>query len=531
MKTRAFDYVVVGGGIAGLAAAYRLSEKASVCILTKGKIRESSTTYAQGGIAVALPEDDTPFFHYQDTLAAGDGLCDPESVKVLVEDGPERVRQLIEMGARFDLEKDGFHYTREGAHGRRRILHAADATGREIEKTLGAQLQDRDTVTFWQNAEVIDLCMDQGVCVGCLVFSNNELTLVAAKAVFLATGGAGQIYAHCTNPPVSTGDGMALAYRAGAVLRDLEFVQFHPTTLYSGDKQSISIFLISEAVRGEGAVLRNAKGQRFMQRYHSAAELAPRDVVSRAILQEMKDTQSPCVYLDLTQVSVDVQTRFPTIFSRCLESQIDITKDFIPVTPAAHYFMGGVHTDLNGFTGICGLYAVGEVSSFGIHGANRLASNSLLDGLVFGFRAAESALSSDLKLVSRIPYEKSWDLKPFSSEWVAIRQQIRVLMWQHVGILRHKKGLLFAESELARLTHQFASFLDVAAAQEVGNMLLVAQLVTRFALAREESRGAHFREDFSKKDDERWRGHLNLVLGAEWKFEPIRQEPVLNFRA
>ncbi len=356
-NTQLVDYVVIGSGIAGLSAAKYLGAHGKTLVVTKGAIREGSTHYAQGGIAVALAPSDTPDYHLEDTLKAGDGLCDTDAVQVLVEEGPARVRELILMGAQFDRDGENYSYTQEAAHGQRRILHAGDATGREIEKTLGNAVLNQENVQFLPNTSVVRLLMDADRCVGCEVMSESGLAQIFAGAVILASGGCGQIYAYNTNPPVSTGDGVSLAYEVGARVQDMEFFQFHPTTLYLGDKKPISLFLISEAVRGEGAVLRNIYGERFMPQYHPDAELAPRDVVARAIFHQMQQTDTPHVFLDLSPCLGDVTQRFPTIAKRCLSAGIDIRRDFVPVAPAAHYAMGGVSTDLSGRTtpwSVCG---------------------------------------------------------------------------------------------------------------------------------------------------------------------------------
>ncbi len=478
----------------------------------KGQVKESSTVYAQGGIAVALEQGDTPNFHFEDTLAAGDGLCSQDAVRILVEQGPERVSELIQLGADFDRHGDDFHYTKEAAHSRRRILHAGDATGREIEKALGNYLRQHPKVVFYPHTSVVELLTDDYGCYGVVASDHDGPVAMLGKAVILATGGLGQLFEFNTNPPVASGDGIALALAAGAEVQDLEFIQFHPTTLYTGDKKPISIFLISEAVRGEGAVLRNIHGERFMTRYDARAELAPRDVVSRAIHAEMQLTHTPHVYLDLSAVEGDIATRFPTIFARCLESNIDIRQDFIPVTPGAHYSMGGVRTDLNGQTSVQGLYAVGEVAGLGIHGANRLASNSLLDGLVFGHIAGQHAgkITSKLRqgpIQFNVP--ESRGLSAAQRAMVkSARNRIRAIMWQHVGIIRTEAGLKAAIEALEKIQSDVADSIFESSWMEVQHMSRVSKLVAQFALTRTESRGAHFRADFPEKNDLEWGRHL-----------------------
>lgn len=507
---RDFDFLVIGAGIAGLSAARVLARSGRVAVISKGALKESSTHYAQGGIAVAMQESDAPGFHLEDTLVAGDGLCDEEMVRLLVEEGPRHVADLIGLGANFDSDDRGLLYTQEAAHGKRRILHAGDATGREIEKTLGRALLADANVEFFSNTSVLELLIEDGNCLGAVASGPEGLVVFGARATLLASGGCGQIFKRNTNPTLATGDGIALAYRAGCAVQDMEFVQFHPTTLYLGDKKPISLFLISEAVRGEGAVLRNRDGERFMTRYHDLAELAPRDVVARAIWEEMRSSETGCVYLDLSGLSVDIPKRFPTIYQRCLDAKIDITKDFIPVAPAAHYCIGGVKTDEFGGTDVRRLFAAGEVSATGIHGANRLASNSLLEGLVFGARAAEVMAVcggfSDgiLKQVQNEEGESRVD----SGVLMGVKQRVREVMWGDVGILRDGDGLARAGSVLSELAEMVSAEEYNADLKEVQNMVLVAQLCVRAAREREESRGAHFRTDFPYKIDGDWQRHI-----------------------
>lgn len=512
MNTIIFDYVVIGSGIAGLTSARQLSLSGKTCLISKGRFTESATLYAQGGIAAAMCGDDTPAFHFEDTIRAGDGLCDEAAVRVLVEEGPLRVSELIELGAQFDRVNGALDFGQEAAHGRRRILHAGDATGREIEKTLGNALQREGQVTLFPNTMVLELNVVDGVCVGCVANGPDGLVQLYAKAVVLATGGCGQLFSRNTNPAVATGDGLALAYRVGCEVQDMEFIQFHPTTLSLGDQKPISMFLISEAVRGEGAVLRTVSGERFMPKYHPSAELAPRDVVARAIVSELKLTNSDHVYLDLTQLSLDVATRFPTIYSRCLEAGIDISKDFIPVSPAAHYMMGGVKTDLWGHTNVDRLYAVGEVACLGVHGANRLASNSLLDGLVFGYRAAVDALKwLTTTAPVALPSDRQWiQVSPEKrDEIMMLKQSLRDKMWLDAGILRDRDGLLDLQQFLDTFSETLLSISSVDRdVCEVQNMAVVAGLIVRAALAREESRGSHYRVDFPTKNDAVWQRHV-----------------------
>jgi len=501
-----FDYIVIGTGIAGLSAARVLARSGTTAVLTKGAIRESSTHYAQGGIAVAMQDDDAPVHHINDTLAAGDGLCDRDMVQILVEDGPERVRELIALGADFDKDGQSYQWTREGAHGKRRILHAGDTTGREIEKTLGRALQGEKQVRFYPHTQVVKLIVQDGQCVGCLAWDAGTLRFFSAKAVLLATGGCGQLFERNTNPPMATGDGIALGFEVGCDVVDMEFIQFHPTSLYVGDQKPISIFLISEALRGEGAVLRNTHGDRFMPAIHPDAELASRDIVARAIFHEMAKTNSSHVYLDLSGLSVDIPTRFPMITKRCLEANIDVTKDFIPVVPAAHYCIGGISTNASGQTQIPRLYAAGEVAATGIHGANRLASNSLLEGLVFGVRAANHMLNAPSLPPIAGPKTPDTAVKQSLSrhQLLTIKQDIRRLMWESVGIIRDGKKLRDAVQRLEVYKMQLSTESLQPEWTEIRNMVWVAWICASSALGREESRGAHFRSDFPGRDDEKW---------------------------
>ena len=496
------DYIIIGAGIAGLSAAYHLAKQAKVALISKGPIKESSTAYAQGGIAVALKKDDAPQLHYQDTLAAGAGLCNASRVKILVEEGPARVAELIEMGANFDMFQGELSFTKEAAHQKRRILHAKDATGAEIEKTLGRKLLGNANIRFFARTTVNQLLTKDKACKGCVAYnSNGESIEFWAKATLMATGGASQLFSRNSNPIYATGDGLALAYQAGATLQDLEFVQFHPTTLFEGDKKPISLFLISEALRGEGGLLRNSLGERFMPNYHSQAELAPRDIVARAIFSEMQTTGSKNVFLDVTHLNQRIESRFSTIYKRCLAANIDAKHHWIPVAPAAHYMIGGIRVDENGATDMDGLLACGEVAATGIHGANRLASNSLLEGLVFGYRAAQYMLHSSFKQVSpglRIRNQFTHLSSQQCSQLAYIRQELKSCMWDYVGIVRDYKGLKRAEKIISLLNSQLASLPQQRLSLELDHMLLIAGLMVSAALQRNESRGAHFRRDFNQ---------------------------------
>ncbi len=502
------DFLVIGGGVAGLRAAIELAPKGSVAVLTKDKPTESSTEYAQGGIAVAMSDEDEVSIHYDDTINAGTGLCNAEAVGIMVEEGPGFIQELISWGAEFDRDGSKLSFTREAAHSRRRILHAhGDSTGRELERVLINKVRTFPSVSRYDFAFTIDLIVDNGRCVGARVLRDNKVINFYSKAVILATGGAGQLYSRTTNPAISTGDGMAIAYRAGAVLEDMEFIQFHPTSFYS---LSAPQFLLSEVLRGEGAVLKNIMRETFMPEYHNMADLAPRDTVARAIVSEMVKTKAKHVYLDLTHLDADfVKRRFPQIYSTCLQFNSDITTDLIPVSPAAHYIMGGVKTNLIGETTVSGLFAAGEVACTGVHGANRLASNSLLEGLVFGARAGSSAL----KYTDSVSIEDS--VQPFDKETTPtdafdlkdIRNSLRHMMWEKAGIIRCRESLSNAKDRLRQWTPVMnADFLS-REGLELKNMLTCAHLIIETALLREGSIGAHYRSDFQEKS-EYWQKHI-----------------------
>ncbi|HSA61441.1 MAG TPA: L-aspartate oxidase [Nitrospiraceae bacterium] len=511
------DFLVIGSGVAGLRAALELSREGRVIMLTKGHPLQSNSIFAQGGVAVALSEEDDVAIHLTDTVKAGHGLCRREAVRVLVEEGPARIQELIRWGAKFDKTGGKFAFAREAAHSRSRILRArGDATGNEMVRVLMAQASRQKRIHRLDYHFTVDLVVEDGRCCGAMVLNENsgEQFILPAKAVVLSTGGAGQIYARTTNPPNATGDGMAMAFRAGAQLQDMEFVQFHPTALYL---PSTPPFLLSEAMRGEGGQLRNNKGEIFMQRYHPLGALAPRDIVARAIWSEMAATRARHVYLDVTHLGADfIKRRFPTIYATCLRHDIDITEEWIPVSPSAHYMMGGVWTDLNGATTLPGLFAAGEVACSGVHGANRLASNSLLEGLVFGMRAGVAATSwaslcpvPDLaKQVMELRRRKFSQL----DDTEKLRSSLRRTMWGQVGVIRSRESLIRATAQLSRWGRMVSKPFATRADLEAKNMVQVAYCVAEAALWRENSVGAHFRSDFPEAKRPGWKQHSQLYL-------------------
>ncbi len=520
------DFIVIGSGIAGLRASIELAKTGGrVSVLTKSKTSDSNTEWAQGGVAVVLSDDDNAELHEDDTLVAGAGLCDEKAVETLVAEGTKYIKQLIEWGTEFDREGGKLVFTQEAAHSRRRILHAhGDSTGKEIVRALIARARQEKNINLLPFSHTESLIVRDEKCVGVRYLDPILKTPrdIFAKAVILCTGGAGQLYQHSTNPPVATGDGMAMSYFAGAEIADMEFVQFHPTAL---NIENAPRFLLSEAMRGEGAVLRNAHGKRFMGDYDERLELAPRDIVSRSIVSEMRKTGTRTVYLDITEKSEEfLKERFPKIYETCKFYGLNIAADLLPVSPASHYTMGGVRTDLWGRTTIEGLYAAGEVTCTGVHGANRLASNSLLEGLVFGARAGVAASedtaefrvqSSEFK-VEASPKNKIQN--PKSEEIAtAVKKRVKRVMWERVGIVRD-------QDSLQRALKEFEQIEQANLSNASRNFVTLAKLVTRAALWREESRGGHFRTDFPETKED-WRVHSIQKQGEE-----ISTSEKINFK-
>jgi L-aspartate oxidase len=514
-----FDFLVLGGGVAGLSFALKAAPHGSVAVLTKRSRSEGNTQYAQGGIASVLDLDDSFESHIEDTLTAGAGLCHRDAVEVTVREGPDRVRELVALGADFARRRGGeFDLGREGGHSKRRVVHAGDITGREVERALLRACDDTRNITFFPDTAAIDLIRDRhapngkGRVQGVYALTpTGKIETFLGKVTVLATGGTGKVYLYTTNPDVATGDGVAMAFRAGARVANMEFCQFHPTCLYHPEAKS---FLISEALRGEGGRLRLRSGESFMERYHPLGALAPRDVVTLAIDDVLKRTGDESVFLDLTHLGrAFLMERFPNIFAACKGFGIDMAVQPIPVVPAAHYHCGGVVTDLDGRSSLLGLYAIGEASSTGLHGANRLASNSLLEGLVFGARAAKTCVE-EIGTISGLPEGiPDWDPGGAgdSDESVVVSHnwdEIRRLMWNYVGIVRSGKRLMRARRRLDLLREEIRDYYwrfkvtrDVI---ELRNIADVAHLIVECATRRKESRGLHFTLDYPERDDHNW---------------------------
>ena len=526
MKPRS-DFLILGSGIAGLSAALDLAEFGSVSLVTKKTTVSSNTNHAQGGIAAVMSPLDSIEEHINDTLTAGAGLCDEEIVRGVIAEGPERVRKLIERGVRFSKQGDNLSLGMEGGHSKRRVLHAADLTGREIERALVEAIDAHSNILVFENHAAVDLITerppseisraDENRCLGAYVLNpeNGKVECFTANVTILATGGAGKVYLYTSNPDIASGDGMAMAYRAGAQLRNLEFVQFHPTCLFApGETEEEGRrFLLTEALRGEGGVLVRADGSRIMKGLHAREDLAPRDVVARAIDGDMKRTGADCVYLDVSMKSREfLKDRFPNIFARCEKMGLDMSQKPIPVVPAAHFFCGGVQTDATGKTTVPGLYAIGEVAHTGLHGANRLASNSLLEGAVFGYRAAVAIGAQDR--AGDFSLARTWDPGDAveEDEAIVVHQgwvEIRHLMWNYVGIVRSDRRLTVAARRLRAIGEEIADHywrtLLTRDLIELRNIALVAELIVECASSRRESRGLHYNKDCPGPDDSKRR--------------------------
>lgn len=509
------DVLIIGGGIAGIRAALAVNPSMRTVVITKDSLQQSNSAYAQGGIAGVLDPLDDFSHHVADTVAAGKGLCDQAVVEIVIREAPQRIRDLITYGAEFDKVDGELALTLEGGHSHPRVAHAlGDATGQEVMRAMNRRAAEAEHIDLWPKTFTIDLLTHEGNCRGALVWNpNHGRTFVWAKQTILCTGGAGALYRETTNPQIATGDGHALALRAGCELRDMEFMQFHPTVLYIAGS---SRYLISEAVRGEGAHLVDCNGYRFMHEYDPAGELAPRDVVSQAITRQMAKTSHPCVYLDLSSIPADrVRHRFPHIGQVCADFGLDLTRDKVPVRPGAHYMVGGVTTDVDGRTSVPGLWAAGEVTSTGLHGANRLASNSLLEGVVFGLRCGQNASQLALNqpdsftaprlespaMAARSRAEDQLDLTD-------IRNSLRSLMWRNVGISRNEQDLVAARQQLDFWANYVCrrDLVDPAG-WELQNMMLVARSMAAAALERRESRGVHARSDYPETLDSQ-RSHI-----------------------
>jgi L-aspartate oxidase len=533
LKSHRADYLVVGSGVAGLRAAIELSDTGSVLVLAKSDWNDSATSFAQGRIAVALSDEDEITLHEQDTVKAGDGLCRTEAVALLVEEGPKYITQLIEWGRECDRAGTKLAFPREAAHSRSRILHAhGDSTGREIGRALLSRAHTIPHLHLRAHAFTTSLIVESGTVAGVRFIDELDGSQhdVHAGAVLLATGGVGRIYRETTNPDVATGDGMAIAYDAGAVLSDMEFMQFHPTAL---SVKGAPRFLLPEALCGEGGILRNVNLERFMKRYNEAQELAPRDIVARSIVSEMHRTGAGYVYLDMTKMTQEfLKKRFPRIYETCSSYGLDLATDVAPVCPAAHYMMGGVKTDLWGRTSLPGLYAAGETANTGVHGANRLASNSLLEGLVFGARSGQAMMKdAPVKKRQSVGLPGSPAPKPGNVQnanagpkagngtpYPAAFDKIRDVMWRQIGIMRDGKDLPAAITQLQAIEIPKGEK-PGRAEYEVRNLHSLALLMARSALAREESRGSHYRSDFPYRDDEKFGKHSIAQKGKDVGFE------------
>lgn len=510
MKT---ELLIIGSGIAGLNLALKASKYGEVVLVSKDKLEETNTYYAQGGVAGVFGKDDSIESHVQDTLRAGDGISNKQIATILVRDAPKRIMELKRIGVKFDLDKKGFRLSREAVHSRSRIVHAKDITGQEIEKTLVKKVKENKKIKILEYHSVFELIIANNKCIGGIFFDikRDKILSIFSKKIILATGGAGRLYSKTTNPEIATGDGLAIAFRAGAVLEDMEFVQFHPTML----NNSNPVFLISETLRGEGGLLKNRHGKTYMKKYHRDGELAPRDVVSLFSIIEMKKTGSRNVFLDVTHFDPKyLKSRFPYIDRECMKYNIDLTKNMIPVCPAAHYICGGVKTDSYGRTNIKNLYAIGECACTQLHGADRLASNSMTEGLVFGTRLIEK-VKNELKKEKIVEAEElEVTISPVKNGKIEkLKKQLQEIMWKYVGIIRNKKGLNIAKENIRKIKKKLDVIRVIGTNKEIAeleNMILISQIIILSALRRKESRGTHFIEDYPERHDNIWITHLSV---------------------
>ncbi len=522
MKTYNFDFVIIGGGLAGLYSAHYASQFGSVALITKSTLDISNSYWAQGGIAAAIGKDDDPGLHFEDTITAGRGLCDNAAVKILVEEGRDRILELLKLGVPFDMTNDGPALGLEGGHSKRRILHAAgDSTGKEVVKYFTGIVEHNNKIKIFENTFVFELIVEDGKCSGLFAVNNidNENFLFLSSNVIIAAGGASGIFSRTTNPNTSTGDGIALAYNAGAEIADMEFIQFHPTSFYSDTGDT---FLISEAVRGEGAYLVNEDGFRFMQKLDPLAELAPRDVVASSIFKEIESSGNKCVYLKLDHLNAEkIKNRFSYIYNHALDYGVDITKNLIPVAPAAHYMIGGIKTDLNGETNVKGLFACGEVASTGVHGANRLASNSLLECIVFGKRTIDAArVNINNETTSDFRSKNIYIEKANETFYIAIKKNIAEIMMSKVGILRDEKSLREALDDIENIASKYNFTENEFYSKKLSDLIQVSKLIIISALTREESRGAHKRSDFPSENSS-MKFHIIQRKDAQPEFLPL----------
>ena len=519
-----YDYIIVGSGLAGLYSSYRASRYGNVALITKSGIRESNSYFAQGGIAAVTDGEDATEFHFDDTIIAGRGLSDQEAVYVLVNEGPERIKELVEEGMEFDMQNGEFALGLEGGHHRRRILHAGgDVTGKKVTDFMIEKVSSSNKITIFENLSAVEILISNGVCCGIRTWDliDNRERVFTSNNTILATGGASAVYANTTNPSTSVGDGVAIAYRAGCQVSDMEFIQFHPTAIYTEKDKS---YLISEAVRGEGAYLINQKGGRFMTSIHENAELAPRDIVARSIYKQIKQQRDPFVHLSLSHLNCEkIKNRFPNIFAKCATLNIDMCNK-IPVAPAAHYMVGGVKTDLNGRSSVPNLFVCGELASTGVMGANRLASNSLLECLVFGYRAVEESVrvkTDNTKYILEQEFTPSLTIdKSREKEFRELSERVADILTSHAGIVRNEKllhdGLFRLEMERIMYVRENNEIYDLVGE----NLIIVAELIIKSALTRKESRGGHYREDFPQ-EDEKFIYHIVQQQGKELIFLPV----------